>query len=96
MRFSKAYIFLFCVLFAAFAVVFNTFPRSSYSELEKRELKRFPLFTPEKLFDGSFTSEVSSWFSDSEPFRDHFMALSMQIKDLRRREHHLPRHSQRS
>ena len=86
MRFSKAFIFLFCVLFAAFAVVFNTFPRSSYSELEKRELKRFPLFTPEKLFDGSFTSEVSSWFSDSEPFRDHFMALSMQIKDLIRME----------
>ena len=78
MRFSKAYILLFGVLFAAFAVVFNTFPRSSYSELEKRELKRFPLLTPEKLFDGSFTSEVSSWFSDSEPFRDHFMALSMQ------------------
>jgi hypothetical protein len=86
MRFSKAYILLFSVLFAAFAVVFNTFPRSSYSELEKRELKRFPLFTPEKLFDGSFTSEVSSWFSDSEPFRDHFMALSMEVKDLIRME----------
>ena len=86
MRFSKAYIFLFVVLFAAFAVVFNTFPRSGYSELEKRELKRFPVFSPEKLIDGSFTSEVSSWFSDSEPFRDHFMALSMEIKDLIRME----------
>ena len=82
MRFSKAYIFLFVVLFAAFAVVFNTFPRSGYSELEKRELKRFPVFSPEKLIDGSFTSEVSSWFSDSEPFRDYLMALSMEIKDL--------------
>ena len=51
MRFSKAYIFLFVVLFAAFAVVFNTFPRSGYSELEKRELKRFPVFNPEKLID---------------------------------------------
>ena len=82
MRFSKAYILLFGLLFAAFAVVFNTFPRSTYSELEKRELAAFPAFTPEKLADGSFTNAVSSWFSDSEPFRDHFMSLSMHIKDL--------------
>lgn len=82
MRFSKAYIALFGLLFTAFAVVFNTFPRSTFSELEKRELAIFPEFTPEKLFDGSFTSEVSSWFSDSEPFRDRFMWLSMQVKDL--------------
>ena len=82
MRFSKAYILLFGLLFAAFAVVFNTFPRSTFSELEKRELAVFPEFSTEKLFDGSFTSEVSSWFSDSEPFRDRFMWLSMQVKDL--------------
>ena len=82
MRFSKAYITIFGLLFAAFAVVFNTFPRSTYSELEKRELKTFPAFSPEKLAEGRWTSEVSSWFSDSEPFRDHFMALSMEIKDL--------------
>ncbi len=82
MRFSKLYIVLFGLLFAAFAVVFNTFPRSTFSELEKRELAVFPEFTMEKLFNGSFTSEVSSWFSDSEPFRDRFMWLSMQVKDL--------------
>ena len=82
MRFSKAYILFFGLLFAAFAVVFNTFPRSTFSELEKRELAVFPEFSTEKLFDGSFTSEVSSWFSDSEPFRDRFMWLSMQVKNL--------------
>ena len=79
MRFSKAYILLFGLLFAAFAVVFNTFPRSTYSELEKRELAAFPIFTPEKLADGSFTNAVSSWFSDSEPYRDNFMSLSMEF-----------------
>ena len=82
MRFSKAYILFFGLLFAVFAVVFNTFPRSTFSELEKRELAVFPEFTTDKLFNGSFTSEVSSWFSDSEPFRDRFMWLSMQVKDL--------------
>ena len=82
MRYSKAYILLFCLLFATFAVVFNTFPRSTFSELEKRELARFPDFTPGQLSDGSFTTAVSSWFSDTEPFRDHFMSLSMHLKDL--------------
>lgn len=82
MRFSKTYLILFGLLFAAFAVVFNTFPRSTYSELEKRQLTKFPEFSTEKLLNGTFTSEVSSWFSDSEPFRDHFMWLSMQTKDL--------------
>ena len=81
MRFSKTYLIIFGLLFAAFVVVFNTFPRSTFSELEKRELAKFPELTTEKLTNGSFTSEVSSWFSDSEPFRDRFMWLSMQVKD---------------
>ena len=86
MRFSKTYITLFGLLFAAFAVVFNTLPRSTYSELEKRELAKFPALTVEGLADGSLTSGVSTWFSDSEPFRDDFMALSMLIKDAIRLE----------
>ena len=78
---KKIYIAVMVAVFAAFAVVFCTFPRSTYSELEKRELKRFPAFTVGSLFDGSFTAGVSSWFSDSEPYRDRFMALSMMVKD---------------
>jgi len=81
MRYHNAYILLFCLLFAGITVVFAVFPRSSYSELEKRELARFPSFTQEKLLDGSFTSEISSWFSDSEPFRDQLMWLSMEVKN---------------
>lgn len=68
-------------VFVAFAAVFDTFPRSVYSELEKRELASFPKFTFDTFFDGSFTRDVSSWFSDSEPFRDDFMSCSMLIKD---------------
>ena len=76
------YITVIAVVFLAFVVVFNTFPRSTISELEKRELATFPEFSWERLANGSFTSEVSAWFSDSEPYRDVFMTLSMQIKDL--------------
>ena len=76
------YIAVIALVFIAFAVVFDTFPRSTVSELEKRELATFPEFSWERLADGSFTSDISTWFSDSEPYRDVFMTLSMQVKDL--------------
>lgn len=84
MRQSSIYIAAIAIVFLGFTVVFDTFPRSVFSELEKRELAGFPVFTPEKLADGSFTGEVSSWFSDSEPYRDRFMELSMYIKSCLR------------
>ena len=76
------YITVIAIVFLAFVVVFDTFPRSTVSELEKRELAKFPAFSWERLADGSLTSDISHWFSDSEPYRDVFMTLSMQIKDL--------------
>ncbi len=80
MKFGRFYTLFVVLLFAAFAVVFNTFPRSVYSPLEKRELAQFPAFSWDRLQSGAFTRDVSAWFSDSEPFRDHFMTLSMEIK----------------
>ena len=82
MKTSKIYLFIIVTVVAAFAIVFNTFPRPAFSELEKRELTTFPEFSWESLANGSFTRNVSSWFSDSEPFRDVFMLLSMHINDL--------------
>ena len=79
---NKPYLAIVCVLFITFTVVFCTFHRPEYSELEKRELAVFPAFSLDKLAEGTFTSEVSSWFSDSEPFRDVFMHLSMGFKDF--------------
>lgn len=76
------YISIVALIFAAFVIVFNLFPRSTVSELEKRELATFPDFSWERLAEGSYTSDISTWFSDSEPFRDKFMMLSMYIKDL--------------
>jgi len=77
---DKIYVTIMAVLVLGLAVLFTTFPRSTFSELEKRELASFPPFTVDSLMDGSFTKDVSSWFSDSEPYRDVFMELSMQVK----------------
>ena len=81
---KKIYIIMVTALFAAFVIVFNTFPRSTVSEVEKRELAKFPEFSFQNLRSGAFTKELSAWFSDSEPFRDHFINLSMNIKDWMR------------
>ncbi len=82
MGYKVVYIVLTGVLFMGFTVVFNVLPRSKYSELEKRELAAFPTFSWESLKSGEYMRRVSSWYSDSEPFRDVFMALSMEEKDL--------------
>lgn len=80
MRKDKAFVLVVTVLMAAFVLVFWAWPRSTYSELEKRDLRQFPEFSWRSLCDGSFTADVSNWFSDSEPFRDVFMQGSMQLK----------------
>lgn len=76
----SAFVIIVALMFIAFALLFITFPRPMFSELERRELAQFPEFSTEKLADGSFTSEVSSWFSDSQPYRDRFMMLSQTLK----------------
>ena len=77
---NKLYLTGIVTLFAAIAVVFAFFPRSTFSELEKRELATFPPFTADSLASGEFTAAVSSWFSDSEPYRDRLMSVSMAFK----------------
>lgn len=81
MKPEKLYLGIVLVAFISLTVVFLTFPRSTYSELEKRELAKRPEFSIEKLTSNQYTSEISSWFSDSEPYRDKLMAASMSVRD---------------
>ncbi len=80
--FNKIYIIASMLICVAVVVVFDTFPRSTKSLLEKRKLATFPEFTTERLLSGDFTRDVSFWFSDSEPFRDEIMSFSMKVKEL--------------
>ncbi len=82
MKKDKTYLFLLSLVYVSFVIVFCFFPRSTFSELEKRELTSFPAFTAESLADGSFTTGVNHWFSDTEPFRDFFMKTNLQQKKL--------------
>lgn len=82
MRHSKAYIAIVMAVFIGVAIVFAFFPRPAYSELEKRDLATFPEFSWQALADGSFTEGISRWFSDSEPFRDELLAVSMWLDKI--------------
>lgn len=82
MVWNRIYITLMLLVFLAFTMVFIFFPRPTYSHLENRELTTFPSLSLDSILDGSFTESVSSWFSDSEPFRDELMSVSMHYKDL--------------
>lgn len=68
------------LVFAAFVVVFNFLPRPTFSELERRELAKFPNFNTDKLADGTLASDISSWYSDTEPFRENLITMSMKLK----------------
>lgn len=80
---SVMYIVMVGVFFAMLTVVFVCFPRTTYSELEKRDLAQFPDITDiNKIKENpnKFTADVSTWFSDTEPYRDELMTMSMKIR----------------
>ena len=78
------YVATITVVVATLSIVFNFFTRPTYSELENRELAKSPTFSWESLFTGKYTKDVSSWYSDSEPYRDSFLTLSMEFDNVKR------------
>ena len=77
---SRIFVFIIGSIFIAFTILFLTFPRPTFSELERRELSTFPEFNIDALASGDYTRDVAAWFSDTEPLRDRFLALAMQVK----------------
>lgn len=81
---SVMYILIVGIAFALMTAVLVFFPRTSYSQLEKRDLAEFPDLTnidSIKKEPGKYTAAISSWFSDTEPYRDELMTMSMGIRD---------------
>lgn len=76
------YLVITLIVFESIAMALLVFPRSTVSELEKRELAKFPEFTPESYFSGEFTEGISTWFSDTVPFRDDLMEMSAALREM--------------
>ena len=66
-------------LFALIVLFLLVFPRSKVSQIEKRELAKFPKFTISGYFSGEFTTGVANWFNDTVPYRDGFKRAGSKI-----------------
>ena len=76
-------LFLFIVVMAFCCILGLTLPiRPKESALEKRELAKFPSFSISGVMDGSYFSDISTWYSDSYPLRDMWMSGSNAMKKL--------------
>lgn len=80
---NMAYLISILLAFEAIGIMMIVFPRSEVSELEKRELAKFPELTADSYFSGEYTENISKWFSDTVPFRDNLMEMSYALQDLK-------------
>ena len=75
---------LVLLLFGGVVVINIAQPnRPTVSELENRELAKFPKFTFASLANGSYFSGISTFISDTFVMRDTLVGLSKQIDSLR-------------
>lgn len=79
---NAAYLASILVAFEAIGLSMLIFPRSTYSESERRELEKFPELTAKSYFEGDFTAGISSWFSDTVPYRDNLTEMSVALREL--------------
>ncbi len=56
--------------------------RPSVSESENRNLAEFPKFDIQEFFDGTYTSNISLWYSDTYPFREELILMNDRIHGL--------------
>ena len=58
------------------------FLRPSTSEVEGRELTKFPSFTWDSFWDGSYFSTVTTWYADTFPGRDGLISMQHALEEL--------------
>lgn len=58
------------------------FARPTTSELENRTLSSFPAFSLSGMMNGSWFSEVSTWYSDTFPGRESLMKAGLSFQNL--------------
>ena len=83
LSFHSRKILLFFLSLGLLTVISWIIPlRPTYSEFEKRELTKFPSFSLQALFDGSYFDQIDLWFSDTFPFRDTFITGNSYLRQL--------------
>lgn len=64
-------------------LVFASFlPRSTVSNIEKRNLATFPEFTWKDYWSGKYTADVANYFDDTVPYRDSLKQAASRFTGL--------------
>ena len=69
-------------VFFLIALLLLVIPRAKVSNIEKRELAKFPDFSFSALFSGEFTEQLGNYYNDTVPGRDAFKTAGYRIKSL--------------
>ena len=75
-------LFIMVPVFALGFLFMLFFPKSEVSQIEKRNLAKFPEFTFESYFNGGFTAGINTWYTDTVPFRDDFKNAGNSFKGM--------------
>ena len=58
------------------------FARPTTSTIEKRELTEFPQLTLAGIWNGSFCSQVDTWYADTYPLRELLISMDTKLESL--------------
>ena len=80
-KFYLINVLLVVFVFALFIGFMSFFPRTyGIAEGENRPITKFPRFDKDDYFDGKYTEQISTWYTDSIPYRYGFREAVSQIK----------------
>ncbi|MBP3322720.1 MAG: hypothetical protein J6M16_00845 [Clostridia bacterium] len=81
-KLASVSVYILSAVFALLTLFLVVFPRSSVSDIENRELAKFPKFTTEKYFSGQYTAGIATFYDDTVPYRDDFKNAGNNFKGL--------------
>ncbi len=73
---------LFCAFLGCGALLSVLMPKKSFSETENRYLAQLPIFSWERLADGTFGTDYEKYLSDQFPFRDSWIGVKTAAEQL--------------
>ncbi len=80
--FCYANIVYSAIAFGLIAVGLLVLPHSTISEIEQRELAKFPTFSPEEFANGKYTNGITDYYNDTVPYRDDLKKAAANLRSL--------------
>lgn len=80
-RWSRFYVAVCAVIILSVTAMGIFLKRPVHSEVEKRDLAAFPKITLAGVMDGSFFSDLMTWYADTYPVREQMISAEASIQD---------------